>query len=215
MQISPTRRRARTFALTIALASGLTLSTALASSSVGTAHAAPINVTDGAADDDDVLTPRISCPLLGPSQFIDSWGAGRSGGRSHQGVDMIADRSTPIVAVRSGEVEFKQSRLGGNAVWLTTATGDRYYYAHLDGFQGSSRSVVRGEVIGFVGSTGNAEGPHLHFETLPNGAAVNPFGAVFGACVDVPDTVILNGARTVPSTERSVVSTQATYPVRR
>jgi murein DD-endopeptidase MepM/ murein hydrolase activator NlpD len=108
---------------------------------------------------------------------------------------MIADRGTAIVAVRSGEVEFKHSRLGGNAVWLTTTTGDRYYYAHLDRFQGSSRAVVRGEVIGYVGSTGNAGGPHLHFETLPNGAAVNPFGAVFGACVDTPDTVNWAGVR--------------------
>ena len=205
MHISPTRRRVRTFALAIALTGGSVLSDVLPSSSVGTAHAAPINATDG-SDDDDALTPRISCPLLGPSEFINSWGAGRSGGRPHQGVDMIAERDTPIVAVRSGEVLFKRSRLGGNAVWLTTTTGDQYYYAHLDGFQGSSRSVVRGEVIGYVGSTGNAGGPHLHFETHPNGAAVNPFNAVFAACVGPAVNVTLNSARTATDSERTLVS---------
>lgn len=189
-------------ALTLALTGSIAVSGALPSPTTPAAHAAPAdatNATDGSDDDDDKMTTQISCPLLGPSQFIDSWGTARSGGRSHQGVDMIAERGTPIVAVRSGEAQFKQSNLGGSAVWLTTATGDRYYYAHLDRFQGSSRSVVRGEVIGYVGSTGNAGGPHLHFETLPNGTAVNPFNAVFGACVGVPDTVSLNGARAAVS----------------
>jgi murein DD-endopeptidase MepM/ murein hydrolase activator NlpD len=132
-----------------------------------------------AADDVDV----IHCPIPDGSEFIDSWGASRSSGRRHQGVDMIAERGTPVVAAKTGEIEFKQSRLGGNAAWLETAAGDRFYYAHLDGFEGSSRDVVAGEVIGYVGSTGNAKGSHLHFETHFDGDVANPYPATFAACI--------------------------------
>jgi murein DD-endopeptidase MepM/ murein hydrolase activator NlpD len=89
---------------------------------------------------------------------------------------MITNRGNPIYAVVSGYAEFKHNRLGGNAVGLSGG-GDYYYYAHLDSFAGSSRNVSRGEVIGYVGDTGNARGtPHLHFEVHPGGgAAVNPY----------------------------------------
>jgi murein DD-endopeptidase MepM/ murein hydrolase activator NlpD len=122
--------------------------------------------------------------VAGPSAFGDTWGAGRSGGRSHQGVDMMGSRGTPIVAVVSGSVQFKQNRLGGNAVWLSGDNGNKYYYAHLDAFEGGSRGVSQGEVIGYLGDTGNARGaPHLHFEVHPGGgAAVNPTPTVRAAC---------------------------------
>lgn len=130
-----------------------------------------------------------ACPIDGPSTFEDSWGWARSGGRSHEGVDLIADRGTPIVAVRDGDAEFKRNRLGGNAVWLTAPNGDRFYYAHLDSFAGDSRSVEAGELIGYVGSTGNARGPHLHFETLPNGDVENPYPHTLAACVPTAEEI--------------------------
>jgi murein DD-endopeptidase MepM/ murein hydrolase activator NlpD len=118
----------------------------------------------------------IICPVNGTA-YSDTWGAARSGGRSHQGVDMLTHRGNPIYAVVSGSVQFKENRLGGNSAWVSGNNGDRYYYAHMDHYEGASRSVSQGEVIGYVGDTGNARGtPHLHFEVHPGGgAAVNPY----------------------------------------
>jgi peptidoglycan LD-endopeptidase LytH len=124
-----------------------------------------------------------ACPLDGPGTFDDSWGWARSGGRRHQGVDMIAARGVPVIAVRDGFAQFKNSNLGGRAIWLTTDDGDKFYYAHLDSWKGESRRVEAGDVIGFVGSTGNANGPHLHFETHPDGNVENPYPHTLVACV--------------------------------
>jgi murein DD-endopeptidase MepM/ murein hydrolase activator NlpD len=123
------------------------------------------------------------CPIHSPYSFANTWGAPRSGGRSHQGVDMLSPNGTPIVAVESGTVLFKTTSLGGNSVWLTGDSGTKYFYAHLSSWEGSSRTVSRGEVIGYNGSTGNAGIPHLHFEVHPNGGgAVNPYPYVRAVC---------------------------------
>ena len=82
------------------------------------------------------------------TRFSDTWGAARSGGRRHEGVDMLAPTGTPIFAVVSGSVRFSQNRLGGNAVSLVGDNGNRYYYAHLSRYEGSSRRVSQGELIG-------------------------------------------------------------------
>ena len=99
---------------------------------------------------------------------------------------MIADRGTPVVAVRDGYAQFKTNGLGGRAIWLTADNGDKFYYAHLDSWEGESRDVTAGDLIGYVGSSGNARGPHLHFETLPGGSVENPYPHTLGACVPTP-----------------------------
>ena len=143
----------------------------------GGAGSAPIGVLNG-----DVYIDAIVCPMPG-SAYGDSWGAPRSGGRRHEGVDMLAPTGTPIFAVVSGSVRFSQNRLGGNAVSLVGDNGNRYYYAHLSRYEGSSRRVTQGELIGYNGDTGNATGvPHLHFEVHPGGGlAVNPTPSVRAA----------------------------------
>ncbi|MEQ1872778.1 MAG: peptidoglycan DD-metalloendopeptidase family protein [Ilumatobacteraceae bacterium] len=123
------------------------------------------------------------CPIAGATAFGDSWGAPRSGGRQHQGVDMMAAFGTPVVAVVSGNVEMKVNSLGGNIVWLRGSDGNAYYYAHLSSWQGNSRSVSAGEVIGYIGATGNTNTNHLHFEIHPGGgSAVNPYWTVRQFC---------------------------------
>lgn len=96
---------------------------------------------------------------------------------------MMSPGGTPLVAVEAGSANFSTNRLGGNAIWLTGASGTKYYYAHLSAWEGSSRSVSQGEVIGYVGKTGNTTANHLHFEVHPGGGrAVNPYPYVRRVC---------------------------------
>ncbi len=141
--------------------------------------------------------PSLVCPVVGESTYEDSFGWARSGGRRHQGVDMIAASGTPIVAVVDGEATFKNSRLGGKSIWIHTDDGDKFFYAHLDGWEGESRTVEAGEVVGYLGSTGNARGPHLHFETHIAGSTVNPYPAVLEACTAPPYPVAPGSASLV------------------
>jgi murein DD-endopeptidase MepM/ murein hydrolase activator NlpD len=129
-------------------------------------------------------SPGWLCPVQGFIGFADTWGAPRSGGRTHQGVDLIGARGLPLVAVVDGFVQQKVNRLGGNSVWLSGADGNKYYYAHLDSWAAAG-SVTAGTVIGTLGDTGNAKYsvPHLHFEIHPGGgAAVNPYPTVRAHC---------------------------------
>jgi len=124
------------------------------------------------------------CPVQGAVSFGDTWGAPRSGGRSHQGVDMIGPRGLPIIAVVDGFAQSKVNTLGGNTIWLSGADGNKYYYAHLDSWA-SLGQVTAGTVIGYLGDTGNAKFSvtHLHLQIHPGGgAAVNPYPTVRAHC---------------------------------
>lgn len=125
------------------------------------------------------------CPVAGPTSFTDTWGAPRSGGRSHQGVDMMGARGTPQVAVTSGTITYAgYSSLGGNVQYLSGDDGTLYAYVHSQSFAVTSGRVKAGQVISHLGDTGNARGiPHLHFEVRPGGgSAVNPTPLVTSLC---------------------------------
>ena len=96
---------------------------------------------------------------------------------------MLGARGTPLLAVVDGFARKMNNTLGGNAIWFTGSDGNAYYYAHLDSF-GALGNVSKGDVIGYLGDTGNARGtPHLHFEIHPGGgAAVNPYPTVRARC---------------------------------
>lgn len=116
------------------------------------------------------------CPV-GPASMFNDWGFPRAGGRFHEGNDLFTGRGTPVVASVSGTVRFIVGSVGGNQFFLDGDDGVRYLGSHMDKFNGKDRKVAAGEVVGYVGTSGNAQGssPHLHFGIYINGKAVNPY----------------------------------------
>lgn len=134
--------------------------------------------------------PSVYCPAPG-AEFVDSWGFARSGGRRHQGVDMMAPHGTPVLAPVSGTVRHSVNDLGGLSFYLVDPAGNEFYGAHLQSL-GPDGAVEAGTVLGTVGSSGNASasGPHLHFEISPAGAgSVNPYPFVEAWCDGAANTV--------------------------
>ena len=139
----------------------------------------------GGGGNDYGTWPGWKCPTgSAPAPFADTWGAPRSGGRRHQGVDMIGQRGIPVLAVVDGVAEPKTNALGGTTIWFSGVDGHKYYYAHLDRY-GQLGSVTAGTTIGYLGQSGNAQFSiaHLHFEVHPfGGPAVNPYPTVAAHC---------------------------------
>jgi peptidoglycan LD-endopeptidase LytH len=128
---------------------------------------------------------RFACPVQGRRSFVDDWGQPRSGGRRHQGTDIMSPRGTPVVASVGGTVRVSSSGLGGISYTLAGDDGNTYYGTHLSGLSGASGRVAQGTVLGYVGASGNARGgpPHLHFEIRPRGGApVNPYPTLAAHC---------------------------------
>jgi len=106
-----------------------------------------------------------------------------TGSRSHEGVDIFADRGTPVIAVSDGIISSTGERgLGGKQVWLKDGLfGKTIYYAHLDSIAVvEGKKVKMGDTLGFVGNTGNARNtePHLHFGIYKTKGAVNPLSFI-------------------------------------
>jgi murein DD-endopeptidase MepM/ murein hydrolase activator NlpD len=133
-----------------------------------------------------VWVPGFTFPVEGPTRFVDSFGDARASGTSeahwHEGCDVMAATGTPLVAVEDGVLTSYggSDPLGGLSLFLRGTSGYSYYYAHLSAFapglvQGDT--VTAGALIGFVGSTGDALAPHVHFEIHdPDGQVLDSYG---------------------------------------
>lgn len=125
---------------------------------------------------------RIKMPVedVTTRQVTDTWHAPRSGGRMHEGQDIFAPKGTKVLSATNGYVyKIGENNLGGQTVSVISSGGRVYYYAHLDdyapGLEVGDRVTTK-TVLGFVGTTGNAQGtpPHLHFGIYGFSGAINP-----------------------------------------
>jgi murein DD-endopeptidase MepM/ murein hydrolase activator NlpD len=142
---------------------------------------APADTT--APADDPVIGPTgLLLPVAGvrAGQLVDTYADARSEGRVHDAIDIMAPRGTPVLAASDGTVaKLFTSKLGGLTIYEFDPTSTWvYYYAHLDRYAdglAEGRALRRGEVIGQVGSSGNAspDAPHLHFEVSRLGPEKN------------------------------------------
>jgi murein DD-endopeptidase MepM/ murein hydrolase activator NlpD len=153
------------------------LQAALAASSAPVGGGGPPVSADG---------PLYWCPVDPPRSYVDTFGAPRSGGRTHEGQDMFAPYGTPIRAPFAGMASEQLDGLGGITVIVEAPNGDHVYNAHMSRFAGvDGRQVRAGDLIGYVGNSGNAAGtsPHDHFEYWPGGGSpVNPYAYMNEVC---------------------------------
>jgi len=127
----------------------------------------------------------IVCPVAGPFTHTDDFSAPRAVGGIHRANDLISAQGTPVLAAASGTLTHKESSVGGLSAHLKGDNGDYYFYTHLAGYENVGVDhVPAGTVIGYVGMTGNAPIPHLHFEIHKGGYGnySNPYGPVRAAC---------------------------------
>lgn len=114
------------------------------------------------------------------AEVADTWGAERSGDRRHEGVDIFATRGTAVTSTTRGVVgAVREGGLGGRQVWVRGPGLENHYYAHLDGWAehlSQGDVVLPGDVLGFVGDSGNARGTptHLHYGIYGDDGALDP-----------------------------------------
>ena len=132
------------------------------------------------------LDRHLPVPVKGISrnQLQDTWGKARSQGRRHEGIDIMAERGTKVYSTTEGVVaDLRNNNLGGKVVWIRGPADSWHYYAHLKAHKRGLKVgdyVHKGDLIGYVGNTGNARhtAPHLHYGLYLNGkgrGAVNPY----------------------------------------
>jgi murein DD-endopeptidase MepM/ murein hydrolase activator NlpD len=159
----------------------------------------PVTIAEGV-----IVGPAgLAVPVAGikPAQLSDTFTQARAGGaRLHDAIDIMAPEGTPVVAAADGTVEKLFNSQGGGGITVYVRSPDQrwtYYYAHLQGYApglAEGQRVKRGQLLGRVGHTGNANpaGPHLHFainrmqpgEKWYHGSAVNPYPLLAGQRVN-------------------------------
>jgi len=158
----------------------------------------------------DAKIYKLPIPVQGVkmSELRDTWGDARAAGRSHEGVDIFADRGTAVISPTNAVIgSIGYGATGGNFIFTINPGQERYYFAHLDGIrEGLSRGdvVSAGEVIGYVGNTGNADhaNPHLHFG-IYSPRTINPFSRL---------THVYDGTTTIVKATSSVAITSVKAP---
>jgi murein DD-endopeptidase MepM/ murein hydrolase activator NlpD len=149
---------------------------------------------------------RLSMPLkeVKTTQVANTWHAPRGDSRQHEGQDIFAPKGTPIYSATSGYViRIGHNNLGGQTVSVVGDGGRTYYYAHLDSYARNLEVgdfVTRSTVLGYVGTTGNADGtpPHLHFGVYAPTGAINPLPLL----ADRPDEKPVPTPKPVPKRKR-------------
>jgi murein DD-endopeptidase MepM/ murein hydrolase activator NlpD len=134
------------------------------------------------------LPATLPVPVEGvqPSDLVNTWGAARSAGRKHEGIDIFAPRNTQVLSATRGIVVRRGwNRLGGRVISVLGPGGYSHYYAHLEAWDLPDVGdwVESGQVLGYVGTTGNAAGtpPHLHYGIYKGmGGAINPYPLLAG-----------------------------------
>jgi murein DD-endopeptidase MepM/ murein hydrolase activator NlpD len=134
-------------------------------------------------------------PVADPHTFQEDFGDPRMPGTEfahfHEGCDIVAAEGTELYAAERGVItQINGSYLGGNGLWVKGESGTSYYYVHLSAYAQGLRIgqlVEAGALVGYVGHTGDAFGPHLHFEVHPaGGPAVDPYPLLLVADKDAP-----------------------------
>lgn len=150
---------------------------------------------------------RIAMPLEDVSRtaVADTWQAPRGTGRRHEGQDIFAPKGTPILSATNGYIyKIGENNLGGQTVSVIGSGGRVYYYAHLDSY---ARGIAVGDrvskrtVLGYVGTTGNAQGtpPHLHFGIYTLTGAINPLPLLTDRVAPTVTTVKPKETKTKPT----------------